>query len=52
MNRPFFVMNNMHAEGCGIPPVFLKNIPGCYHGYFEGTHAEQWIFSEKLGFYQ
>jgi hypothetical protein len=47
--RPLLVMVNMHAESCGTPPAFLQNAPGVYHGYFETTHGEQWVFRYYQG---
>jgi hypothetical protein len=39
---PVFVALNRHAAACGEPPE-LKTEPGCYAGYFENGHGEQWV---------
>ena len=45
MNRPFFMMSNVHAASCGNPPTFSNDQPDYYHGYFENRHGEQWVFT-------
>ncbi len=44
MSTPFFVMRNNHMIGCGEPPAFTNEAPGRYHGYFENSYGEQWVF--------
>ncbi len=45
MSEPFFVMRNNHASDCGEPPSIGNETPGRYHGYFENSFGEQWVFS-------
>jgi len=45
MNRPFFMMSNVHAMSCGDPPTFSNDIADDYYGYFENRHGEQWVFT-------
>jgi hypothetical protein len=45
MNRPFFMMSNVHAASCGEPPALSNDNSDHYHGYFENHHGEQWVFT-------
>lgn len=53
MDKPFFVMRNVHTNKCGTPPVVTNDVEGRYHGYFENSYGEQWVFvydySKKSG---
>jgi hypothetical protein len=41
-----FAAYNIHDERCGPPPgVRNCNHPGLYHGYFENTDGEQFVFT-------
>jgi len=44
MRDQLFVMRNNHTSGCGTPPVYTNQEPGCYYGYFENPYGEQWVF--------
>ena len=42
--RPLFVVSNHHTGSCGRPQTINGDEPNTYHGYFENTHGEQFIF--------
>ncbi len=42
--RPLFTVSNHHAPHCGAPPAVTGDEPGVYHGYFENSHGEQFVF--------
>ncbi len=42
--RPLFAVSNHHAPHCGTPPAVTGDEPGVYHGYFENSHGEQFVF--------
>ena len=42
--RPLFTVSNHHAPHCGAPPAVNGDEGGVYHGYFENSHGEQFVF--------
>ena len=42
--RPLFTVSNHHTPHCGAPPAVNGDEPGVYHGYFENSYGEQFVF--------
>ncbi len=43
-DKPLFTVSNHHTDSCGRPPAINGDRPNSYHGYFENTFGEQFIF--------
>ena len=43
-DNPLFTVSNHHTGRCGRPPAIKGDRANCYHGYFENTFGEQFLF--------
>ena len=43
-DNPLFTVSNHHTGSCGRPPAINGDRANCYHGYFENTFGEQFVF--------
>ena len=43
-DKPLFTVSNQHTGSCGRPPAINGDGPNSYHGYFENTYGEQFVF--------
>ena len=43
-DKPLFTVSNHQTDSCGRSPAINGDRPNSYHGYFENTFGEQFVF--------